>query len=82
LKFAYVPSDGRALTPQCFTDASHYRTSSKQYWGFKDPVRGDGALMAGDAVGFEAVALVRELVRSVRVIPAPRGVVGLEIAWS
>ena len=39
------------------------------------------ALMAGDAARLEAVALVRQLVQRVRVMPAPRGQpVGLEIA--
>ena len=39
------------------------------------------ALSRGDATGHEAIALVRELVTRVRVIPTPRGeTVGLEIA--
>jgi site-specific DNA recombinase len=39
------------------------------------------ALSDGDAAASEAVALVRELIRRVRVVPAPRGEpVGLEIA--
>ena len=39
------------------------------------------ALSAGDVAGQEAVALVRDLIRRVRVIPTPRGQpVGLEIA--
>jgi site-specific DNA recombinase len=38
------------------------------------------ALMAGDLASFEALALVRELVQSVRVVPTPRSEpVGLEI---
>jgi hypothetical protein len=36
--------------------------------------------VAGDAASFEAVALVRELVKGVRVVPTPRNEpVGLEI---
>ena len=39
------------------------------------------ALAAGDAAGTEAVALVRDLIQKVRVIPTPRGEpVGLEVA--
>jgi hypothetical protein len=39
------------------------------------------ALSTGDEAGQEAVALVRELIMRVRIVPAPRGEpVGLEIA--